>query len=45
MCGDNGKTYGNKCKLSIASCNLGRDIQVKHSGMCEQGDYGSHLLN
>ncbi|XP_032237897.2 agrin [Nematostella vectensis] len=34
MCGTNGKTYGNKCRLEIATCKSEGAIQLAYYGPC-----------
>lgn len=34
ICGDDGRTYNNKCQMKIQSCSLKKSIQVKHVGKC-----------
>ena len=35
MCGSDGVTYGNLCKLQEAACFLDDKISVVHHGECE----------
>jgi len=37
VCGDNAKTYRNKCFLEAESCAMKYKIEVKHKGSC--GEY------
>lgn len=34
VCGSDGKTYSNRCKLGLRSCQTGRDIRVVSAGRC-----------
>ena len=34
VCGTNGKTYENECKLKAQSCADGKDVNLKHKGDC-----------
>ena len=34
VCGSNGKTYFNECKLNLATCQQKRLIKVQHTGKC-----------
>lgn len=34
VCGTNGKTFDNECKLKAESCATGIEVGVKHKGEC-----------
>ena len=34
ICGDNGKTYSNKCQLDVESCQSGKKIKIVSTGNC-----------
>ena len=34
VCGTNGETYDNECKLKAESCADGTDVGLKHRGVC-----------
>lgn len=36
ICGDDGKTYPNKCRLEATSCQLKKRIEVKRKGACSK---------
>ena len=36
VCGSNGKTYANKCGMTVESCKLQKEITVASSGSCGQ---------
>lgn len=35
VCGSDGKTYGNRCKLEVARCNS-PNVQLVHDGACSE---------
>ena len=39
ICGDNGKTYRNKCLLEAESCQMRKRIEVKRKGQCSKYRY------
>ncbi|XP_064642356.1 agrin-like isoform X19 [Lineus longissimus] len=38
VCGDDGVTYTNECRLRLASCDQQKRIKVKHTGNCHKKD-------
>ena len=36
VCGSNGKTYGNKCKLGVDQCKVDKNLRVIHEGECKK---------
>ena len=36
VCGDNGKTYPNRCRLEAESCEIKKRIEVKDRGQCSK---------
>ena len=37
VCGSDGKTYANKCKLSVANCEYDTKVTIAYSGACKKG--------
>ena len=35
VCGDDGKTYHNQCEMDKHGCQQNKDIDVAHTGECE----------
>jgi coxsackievirus/adenovirus receptor len=35
VCGDNGKTYSNKCAMEVESCQSGKEIKLAFAGSCD----------
>ena len=34
VCGDDGKTYSNKCKMEKTACEEGRVVRLREEGPC-----------
>lgn len=43
VCGTDGKTYENECRLRVASCLNGTYIAVASTGECEEDPYNCKL--
>ena len=35
MCGSDGATYPNRCKLEMKNCEMDTEVYVKHSSECK----------
>lgn len=36
VCGDDGISYGNECKLKLEACQHHREIKVLNQGLCSE---------
>lgn len=43
VCGSDGISYGNECKLRLEACQHRRDISVLYPGLCSEWFSNSHL--
>jgi hypothetical protein len=45
VCGNNGRTYRNKCEMMRDGCNQRIDLRVQHEGRCdESGKYTNRVV-
>lgn len=44
VCGTDGKTYSNECRLRKEACRMMRDIKILHDGRCDGIVFMSNLI-